>query len=146
MNWLMMQRATSIRKPSPGAADAREEIPNSIYSRLQDLAAARRLPSKIAESLIVIYSYQDILRLTANPSDFITVLYDGPSRSPELLFGQLILNGKVNKLYRFQLPDGGVSYYDETGKSLQTEFTRVPMQADRGILTGSCGYRIDQRN
>jgi murein DD-endopeptidase MepM/ murein hydrolase activator NlpD len=119
---------------------------NSIYSRLQGLAAADEIPSKIAETLIAIYSYQNVLRLTVDPSDFITVLYDGPSESRELLFAQLILNGKAQKLYRFQLPDGGESYYDETGKSMQTEFSRVPMQADYGILAGGFGQRIDRRN
>jgi murein DD-endopeptidase MepM/ murein hydrolase activator NlpD len=119
---------------------------NSIYSSLQELAAAHQLPSKVAETLVGIYSYQNVLRLTVDPSDFITVLYDGPSESRQLLFAQLILNGKVNKIYRFQLPDGGTSYYDETGKSMQTEFSRVPMQADHGTLAGGFGYRIDQRN
>jgi murein DD-endopeptidase MepM/ murein hydrolase activator NlpD len=48
--------------------------------------------------------------------------------------------------YRFQLPDGGTSYYDETGKSIQAEFSRVPIRADRGILAGGFGYRVDQLN
>jgi hypothetical protein len=82
---------------------------NSIYSRLQELAAADEIPSKIAKTLIAIYSYQNVLRLMVDPSDFITVLYDGPSESRELLFAQLILNGNAQKLYRFQLPDGGES-------------------------------------
>lgn len=117
---------------------------NSVYSRLRELAAANELPAKVVETLIAIYSYDDALGRTVGPGDTIAVLLDGPGESAEPLFAELILGGKAKKLYRFQPPEGGASYYDETGKSAQTALTRVPVQAGSGVA--GFGRRTDPQN
>ena len=53
------------------------------------------------------------------------------SRSGDVLYSSLILNGKKVSIYYFTSADGQAGYYNEKGENIKKEFLRTPVNAAR---------------
>ena len=106
----------------------------SLYQSIYETALRDQLPSPIIEDLVRIYSYDVDFQRKVQPGDAFEVLYAGEDEQPvadsrnDVLFTALTVGDETKKLYRFQTPDdGGVDYYDESGKSAKKFLVRKPV-------------------
>ncbi len=117
-----------------------------LYQSIYETALRQQIPRPVIESLIRIYSYDVDYQHKVQPGDSFDVLYageddnSGPDAKSDVMFAALTIGGETKKFYRFQTPDdGGVDYYDETGKSAKKFLIRKPVPV--GIMRSGFGSR-----
>ncbi len=110
-------------------------INDSLY-----LAAQRsELPHDLIVELIKLFSWDVDFQRDIHPGNAFETLFEEISlasnaatvRSGDLLYARLTLSGRELEAYRFARADGGVDFYDRTGKSLRKFLLRTPVDGAR---------------
>lgn len=100
-------------------------VPASERERVADLLADR------------IFAWQIDFSRDLRRGDEFRILYermvrpDGTARTGRVVAVQFSINQRDYQAYAFELPDGGVDYFDEEGESLRRAFLRAPLQFRR---------------
>lgn len=115
------------------ATVARANLPN-IYNGLFKAALSQGLTKDHAKRIINTVAFDVDFRSTIGPEDQLEVFYsvdegeEGVSAESEIIYIGLKIQGKLHRYYRFKAgDDGGVDYYDETGKSAKRFLLRNPV-------------------
>lgn len=117
-------------------------IPDSLY-----LAAEREnMPAATILSLIRALSYRVDFQREIRPEDNFKTIYtrahaaDGSSQSGDILYAELDLGDRVERLYRFTHPKTKrTDYFDASGESMRRLLMRTPIDGAR--LTSRFGKR-----
>ena len=124
---------------------SRKQLP-SIYNGIYRAALSQKLTKPLARQLIKIFAFDVDFQTRISPSDTLDVFYslDPESRqiskTSEILYTSIRLNGITRKYYRFRTPDDGVvDYYDEFGKSAKKFLLRKPVP--NGSFRSAFGMR-----
>jgi murein DD-endopeptidase MepM/ murein hydrolase activator NlpD len=117
-----------------------------LYQSIYETALRDKVPPKVIEDMIRIYSYDVDFQRKVQPGDSFDVFYAGDDEGTpiaeknEVLYASLTVGGETKKYYRFQTPDDAiVDYYDETGKSAKKFLVRKPVAS--AIMRSGFGIR-----
>ena len=136
------------RKPAPRPeAEDDEEGGTRLYESLYETVMRQEMPKTVVEELVRVFAYDMDFQRRVAAGDSLELVYTfdeeaGPAAQerPEILYAALTVGGEARRVYRFQSPDdGGVDYFDESGRSLKKFLMRKPI-AD-GIMRSGFGYR-----
>lgn len=118
------------------------EISNSLYVSGRD----KGVPAVVIARLIRLLSWDVDFQRDIREGDTFEVMYervlneDGkPVYNGSVLFASLTLSGKRISLYRHELADGDVDYFDEEGKASRKALMRTPIDGAR--LSSTFGAR-----
>jgi len=116
-----------------------------IQSSLFEAAAAAGVPYSVTAALIRAFSYDVDFQRDIQPGDRFKVMYDmlvndSGARSGDVLFGELILSGKVHAIYGVRAADGSVDFFTRDGKSVKRGLLKTPV--DGAKLTSGFGMRM----
>ncbi|MEO0412689.1 MAG: peptidoglycan DD-metalloendopeptidase family protein [Pseudomonadota bacterium] len=117
-------------------------IPDSLY-----LAAKRQnMPAATILSLIRALSYRVDFQREIRPEDHFKAIYtrahaaDGSSQAGDILYAELDLGDRIERLYRFTHPKTKrADYFDASGESMRRLLMRTPIDGAR--LTSRFGKR-----
>ncbi|HEX2479830.1 MAG TPA: peptidoglycan DD-metalloendopeptidase family protein [Geminicoccaceae bacterium] len=118
-------------------------IDDSLYLSAERAA----VPQDVTISLIKLFSWDVDFQRDVRQGDRFEALFetvaleDGSDivRGGDLLYAALSIDGRLFEGYRFELPDGGVAYFDRSGKSLRKFLMRTPIDGAR--LSSRFGMR-----
>lgn len=117
-----------------------------INSSLFLAAAEAGIPPAITIELIRMYSYSVDFQREIQPGDsfevFFTRKYDEygtPVKDGDVLYANLSVNGKTQRLWRFDPADGPWDYFDENGRSAKKFLMKTPIDGAR--LSSGFGKR-----
>lgn len=116
-----------------------------LYESLYATALAKGTPKPVIEELVRVFGNDADFQRRVADGDGFEVLFasdeDGDvDGAPEILYSSLISGGETRRYYRFQMPgDGGVDYFDESGRSARKFLLRKPMAS--GIMRSGYGLR-----
>jgi murein DD-endopeptidase MepM/ murein hydrolase activator NlpD len=117
-----------------------------LYQSIYETALRNKVPQRVIDDMIRIYSYDVDFQRKVQPGDSFDVFYAGEDEGSsiteknEVLFASLTVAGETKKYYRFQTPDDAVvDYYDETGKSAKKFLVRKPV--NNAIMRSGFGSR-----
>lgn len=118
----------------------------TIKSSLFEAAIKEGTPQRVLADMIRVFSYDVDFQRDIRGGDSFEIFYeqmdtaDGrTARTGDLLFASLTLSGKRYQLYRFQLADGTVDYYNEKGEGVRKALLRTPINGAR--LSSTFGMR-----
>jgi murein DD-endopeptidase MepM/ murein hydrolase activator NlpD len=122
------------------------KVNGSIKSSLYLSAIKAGVPNPVLMELIRIYSWDVDFQRGINNGDRFEVLFeklfteDGKfARYGKVLYGNLILQGKSNSLYRYKTTEGLIDYFDAKGQSARKALMRTPINGAR--LSSGFGKR-----
>lgn len=138
----------------PGLAVAFEDTPPvisrsnlpTIYDGINRAADSYGLSRSSTRSLLRMLASEVDFQSRVSPSDRIQVLFsepdddDRPSADSQLLYVAATFGNSTRDLYRFQLKDGSVDYFDRNGKNTKQFMIRNPVPAGR-FTSGFGGRR-----
>jgi len=136
-------RANAVDKPLERRDSAAAGgIDDSLY-----LAATRAgVPAAVVIELIRLYSYDVDFQRDIQPGDSFEVMYDSyfdeagaAARTGEIQFARLTVGGRTLPLYRYELPDGRIDFFDEKGESARKFLMKTPVDGAR--LSSGFGMR-----
>ncbi|MFC0284293.1 M23 family metallopeptidase [Camelimonas abortus] len=112
-----------------------------LYASLYETGLKNGLSRETVANIIRIFAYEFDMDRHISPSDRMEVFMaeDEDGASPELLFAALTVDGETRGVYRYQMPDGTVEYFDRDGKSLKKFLLRKPIS--EGVLRSGFGMR-----
>lgn len=149
------QYVTARETPaSPGVAAAFDDTPPvisrsnlpTIYDGINRAADSYGLSRAATRSLLRMLASDVDFRSSVNPADRIAMLFsepdedDRPSSESQLLYVAATLGGNARTLYRYQMKDGSVDYFDRGGKNTTQFLIRNPVPAGR-FTSGFGGRR-----
>nr|WP_295462417.1 M23 family metallopeptidase [Mesorhizobium sp.] len=117
---------------SPAPRTARSDLPNvydGIYRAAYSYGMSRPMTQQLVRLLASDVDFQSRLK----PADRIVAFFSQPedddtaSVDSELLYVNATFNGNTRTLYRFQMADGAVDYFDEDGRSARQFLLRNPV-------------------
>ncbi len=133
-----------IEKKNKNLAFRRIEA--TIKTNLYEALVEAEAPMGTIMELINVYSHNVDLQREIRGGDKIALIYetfiddqgqkieDGP-----ILYASIILSGEKRGLYRQEMADGNVDYYDQEGNSVRNMLMRTPIEGAR--LTSRFGMR-----
>jgi len=117
-----------------------------INSSLYLAADAVGVPRGVLMDLIRIYSFDVDFQRDVQRGDRFEILYETfvddqgtPVRPGDILYAELNVSGDNKPLYRYELSDGRVDYFDENGQSSRKALMRTPIDGAR--LSSRFGMR-----
>ncbi len=123
----------------------RGNLPNvydGIYRAAYSYGVSQTMTQKLVKLLAPDVDFQSRL----SPSDRLEVLFSQPdgddqtSDGSELLYVSSTFGGQTKNFYRFQMQDGGVDYFDESGSNGKQFLLRKPVPIGR--FTSGFGGRV----
>jgi len=117
---------------SPAPLRARGDLPN-VYDGIYRAAYSYGMSRQMTQQLIRLLASDVDFQSRLNPSDRIEVFFSQPkeddsaSDESELLYVKASFNGNTRTLYRFQMQDGAVDYFDADGRSARQFLLRNPV-------------------
>jgi murein DD-endopeptidase MepM/ murein hydrolase activator NlpD len=104
------------------------------------------VPTAVARDVIAAFAYDSSLPRNLAKGTRFNVVYEGattgnPQTDANMLrFAEVTIKGKPHRVYRYQMPDGKVSYMDEDGQGV------MPLRLDKPItdsarMTSGFGWR-----
>jgi len=127
-----------FQKPARVAA----KIDGSLY----ETGMKKNIPTNILSELINAYSYDVDFQRDIHPGDKIDVVFDRMQTKDgtvagngNLLYADLVLNGKPMKIYRYSDKAGNADYYNEKGESIRKALLRTPVNGAK--ITSAFGMR-----
>ncbi len=109
-----------------------------IETSLYGSAAKAGIPSGIIAELIRIYSWNVDFQRDIRSGDKIEVLYeayeteDGDfAKYGNVLYASLSVGGKDIPIYRYELPGGGVDFFEPNGQSIKKTLMKTPIDGAR---------------
>jgi murein DD-endopeptidase MepM/ murein hydrolase activator NlpD len=120
----------------------RGEIHSSLFEAAQDAG----VPVAIISAAIKALSYDVDFQREIQPGDSFEFVFDrlddedGNLAKPgDLLYASLTLSGKTIQLYRYEMSDGFVDYFNPKGESVRKALLRTPIDGAR--ITSGYGMR-----
>lgn len=110
----------------------RGKLPN-VYDGIYQAAYAYGLSKQATAQLIRMLASSVDFQSRLNPADRLDVLFTQPddqgamTEGSELLYVSANFAGSVKSLYRFQMEDGAVDYFDDDGRSARQFLLRNPV-------------------
>ncbi|MEM9289000.1 MAG: M23 family metallopeptidase [Pseudomonadota bacterium] len=121
---------------------AQADIDNSLYLTAEEA----EMPAATIVALIKALSYRVDFQREIRSGDGFRTLYhtseaaDGATRPGDIIYAELDLGDRVERLYQFKHPKTGrTDYFDEKGESMRRLLMRTPIDGAR--LTSSFGKR-----
>lgn len=117
---------------SPAPVRARGDLPN-VYDGIYRAAYSYGMSRPMTQQLIRLLASDVDFQSRLNPADRIVAFFSQPedddtaSVDSELLYVNATFNGNSRTLYRFQMEDGTVDYFDEDGRSARQFLLRNPV-------------------
>jgi murein DD-endopeptidase MepM/ murein hydrolase activator NlpD len=117
---------------SPLPQRARSDLP-SVYDGIYRAAFSYGMSRPMTQQLVKLLASDVDFQSRLNPADRIEAFFSQPedddtaSAESELLYVKATFNGNTRKLYRFQMGDGAVDYFDEDGRSAKQFLLRNPV-------------------
>jgi murein DD-endopeptidase MepM/ murein hydrolase activator NlpD len=117
---------------SPAPRPARSDLP-SVYDGIYRAAYSYGMSRPMTQQLVRLLASDVDFQSRLNPSDRIVAFFSQPedddsaSEESELLYVNATFNGNTRTLYRFQMEDGSVDYFDEDGRSARQFLLRNPV-------------------
>jgi murein DD-endopeptidase MepM/ murein hydrolase activator NlpD len=114
----------------------RGNLPN-IYDGIYRAAYSYGMSQPLTQRLIRLLASNVDFKSRLSPSDRLEVLFSQPDgedqtqATSELLYVSATLGGQTRNLYRFQLQDGTIDYFDENGTSAEQFLLRNPVPSGR---------------
>lgn len=109
-------------------------VENSLYGS----AARAGIPSRVVGNLIKAYSWNIDFQRDIRKGDSIEVLYESIEtedgkviENGNLLYANLDVGGRTVPLYRYEMKDGRVEYFDTKGHSLKRTLMKTPIDGAR---------------
>lgn len=119
----------------------------SIKSSLFLDAEQAGVPAQIIVQMIRMFSYSVDFQREIHPGDQFEVYFDRKLdedgvavKEGEIAYASLTVSGKQYRLWRFEMPDGSVDYYDEKGNSMKKFLMRTPIDGAR--ISSGFGMRM----
>ncbi|MGH1398422.1 MAG: peptidoglycan DD-metalloendopeptidase family protein [Alphaproteobacteria bacterium] len=110
------------------------EIETSLYGS----AARADIPSPVIAEMIRIYSWDVDFQRDIRQGDKVKVLYeafeteDGSySKNGNILYASLEIGGKEVPIYRFEMADGRIDYFEPNGTSIRKTLMKTPVDGAR---------------
>ncbi|MGH6940819.1 peptidoglycan DD-metalloendopeptidase family protein [Hypericibacter sp.] len=120
----------------------RGEIHSSLFEAAQDAG----VPVAIISAAIKALSYDVDFQRDIQPGDTFEFVFDrlddedGNLAKPgDLLYASITLSGKTYELYRYEMSDGFVDYFNPKGESVRKALLRTPVDGAR--ITSGYGMR-----
>lgn len=96
------------------------------------------VPAQIIVQMIRMFSYSVDFQREIHPGDQFEVYFDRKLdedgvavKEGEIAFASLTVSGKQYRLWRFEMPDGTVDYFDDKGNSMKKFLMRTPIDGAR---------------
>ena len=110
-------------------------IDDSLYLAAERIA----VPQDVTVGLIKLFSWDVDFQRDLRRGDDFEILFEevtledqeGTRRGGDVLYARLTLGGRDLDAYRFELSDGTIEYYDQTGRSLRKFLLRTPVDGAR---------------
>ncbi|MDP6951529.1 MAG: peptidoglycan DD-metalloendopeptidase family protein, partial [Alphaproteobacteria bacterium] len=113
-------------------------IEGSIETSLYEAAVEAGLPLSVMMELIRVYSFEVDFQRDIQRGDTFTLMFDmlvddqgNEVQAGEIYFASMNLSGADTPLYRFELADGRVDYFDAQGRSTRKALMRTPIDGAR---------------
>jgi murein DD-endopeptidase MepM/ murein hydrolase activator NlpD len=120
----------------------RGEINSSLFEATQNAG----VPFAVITAAIKAFSYDVDFQRDIQPGDTFEFVYDrlddedGNLAKPgDLLYASLTLSGKTHEIYRYEMSDGFVDYFNPKGESVRKALLRTPIDGAR--ITSGYGMR-----
>ncbi len=117
-----------------------------IETSLYGSAARADIPSQIVAELIRIYSWNVDFQRDVRRGDKVEVLYEAMeteggdfARYGDVLFAKLNVGGREVPIYRYEMKDGRVDYFDKNGTSAKKILMKTPVDGAR--ISSTFGMR-----
>ena len=117
---------------SPRVVRTRGNLP-SVYDGIYRAAYSYGMSKSMTRQLVKLLASDVDFQSRLNPADRIEVFFSQPgendevSEDSELLYVSANFGGNARTLYRFQMQDGAVDYFDEEGRSAKQFLLRNPV-------------------
>jgi murein DD-endopeptidase MepM/ murein hydrolase activator NlpD len=118
-----------------------------IVNSLSRAAADVGIPVAVVAEMIRAFSYDVDFQREVRTGDTFAMLYDHvhdeagkPTSVGHLLYAEMVLSGKVLRLYRFTMPNGEVGFYNALGENIRKPLLRTPV--DGASITSGFGMRF----
>lgn len=117
---------------SPPPVRVRGDLP-SVYDAVYRAAYSYGMSKTMTRQLVKLLASDVDYQARINPADRIEVFFSQPddndevSEDSELLYVSATFSGNTRTLYRFQMEDGGVDYFDKDGRSSEQFLLRNPV-------------------
>jgi murein DD-endopeptidase MepM/ murein hydrolase activator NlpD len=128
----------------PPAMYSREDPP-TLYDGIYRAAFSHGLTRSMTRKLVRLLAADADLQSRLNQADSIEVFFSQPdgednaTQESELLFVRATMGGAERAFYRFQMQDGTIGYFDESGRSARQFLLRNPIP--NGRFTSGFGNR-----
>jgi murein DD-endopeptidase MepM/ murein hydrolase activator NlpD len=112
----------------------RAEVEVSLYGS----AAKAGIPKNVVANAIRIYSWNVDFQRDIKPNDKLEVMYESYeteeghiAKLGEILYAKLTLGNREIPLYRFEMQDGRVEYFQPNGQSIKRTLMKTPIDGAR---------------
>jgi murein DD-endopeptidase MepM/ murein hydrolase activator NlpD len=129
---------------SPPPVRVRGDLP-TVYDGVYRAAYSYGMSKAMTKQLIKLLASDVDYQARINPADRIEVFFSQPddndevSEDSELLYVSATFGGNTRTLYRFQMEDGAVDYFDRDGRSAEQFLLRNPVP--NGMFRSGFGAR-----
>lgn len=117
-----------------------------IHTSLATAADQARVPPGVLAEMIRAFSYDVDFERDIHPGDTFAVLYDRiedefgrPTRLGQMVYAEMVLDGRIIRLFRFAPRDGKPGYFTESGENTRKPLLRTPLDGAR--LSSEFGMR-----
>jgi murein DD-endopeptidase MepM/ murein hydrolase activator NlpD len=119
----------------------------TIRTSLAAAADRAGVPSSVLAEMIRAFSYDVDFERDIHPADTFTVLYDRvedefgrPTRLGQMVYAEMVLEGRSIRLFRFAPKDGEPAYFTGDGENTRKPLLRTPIDGAR--LSSGFGMRL----
>ncbi len=123
-------------------------VAGDIKNCLFESAVEQGMPAQVLSAMIAAYSYDVDFQRDLQPGDGFEVMYErtkdsqgGIVRQGELIFADLVLQGRHLAIYRYTDATGQVDFYNAKGESVRKALLRTPVDGAR--ITSGYGMRVN---
>lgn len=127
------------------ADDEDEEIAGDnlrLFESLYETALKNEVPKNVVDQIVRVFFYDFDLQRRVSATDSFEVFWaeddDNPGRI-DILYASLNSGGQIRRYYRYQTPDEGIEFLDDSGKSSRRFLLRKPITD--GELRSGFGMR-----
>ncbi len=113
-------------------------IEGSIETSLYEAAVEAGLPLAVMMKMIRIYSFEVDFQRDIQRGDTFTLMFDmlvdnqgNEVQAGDIYFASMNLSGADTPLYRYELADGRIDYFDAQGRSTRKALMRTPIDGAR---------------
>ena len=110
----------------------------SVINSLYGSAVQQGIPQGIIAEAIRIYSWNVDFQRDIRPDDYIEIMYESYetkaghiAKNGNILYAKLILSGRDIPLYRFEMTDGRIEYFQPDGRSIKRTLMKTPINGAR---------------